>query len=150
MARLLAAGPRVIATGGGAFMSEETRARISEGGISIWLKADLDVLWRRVRKRSHRPLLHSADPESVLKKLLVERYPVYAQAEIEIISQEGPHDAVVDDLLAGLEIYLSQPPLRLIGGSDMTAAADRAAAVLERVNVDLGARSYDILIGEAS
>ena len=67
MARLLTGGPRVIATGGGAFMSEETRARIKENGISVWLKADLDVLWRRVRKRSHRPLLHSADPRASLK-----------------------------------------------------------------------------------
>ncbi len=145
MARLLTGGPRVIATGGGAFMSEETRARIKENGISVWLKADLDVLWRRVRKRSHRPLLHSADPESVLKKLMEERYPIYAEADIAIISQEGPHDVVVEDLLATLQNYLGAGSAEDMSVSEVQ---DRPA-VFEKVNVALGRRSYDILIGEA-
>ncbi|QAY95312.1 3-dehydroquinate synthase [Methylovirgula ligni] len=145
MARLLTGGPRVIATGGGAFMSEDTRARIKENGISIWLKADLDVLWRRVRKRGHRPLLHSADPEGVLKTLMEERYPIYAEADIAIISQEGPHDAVVEDLLATLQSYLGTESAEDAGVNDVR----EKPAIFEKVNVALGRRSYDILIGEA-
>ncbi len=145
MARLLTGGPRVIATGGGAFMSEETRARIKKNGISIWLKADLDVLWRRVRKRNHRPLLQNADPEGVLRKLMEERNPVYAQADIAIISQDGPHDSVVEDLLVTLQQYLcAESP----EDGAMSIVQDKPA-VFARVNVALGRRSYDILIGEA-
>jgi shikimate kinase / 3-dehydroquinate synthase len=139
MARLLAGGAQVIATGGGAFMSEETRARIRETGISIWLKADLDVLWRRVRKRNHRPLLQNTDPEAMLKKLMDERDPIYARADIAVFSHEGPHDAVVEDILARLETYLPQRRVGDAAGSPGTG---------ERVRVDLGARSYDILIGD--
>jgi shikimate kinase / 3-dehydroquinate synthase len=145
MARLLSGGPRVIATGGGAFMSEETRARIKENGISVWLKADLDVLWRRVRKRGHRPLLHNADPEGVLKTLMEERYPIYAQADIAIISQDGPHDAVVEELLAALQNYLDAECAEVAGVSDI----QEMPAIFEKVNVALGRRSYDIWIGEA-
>jgi shikimate kinase / 3-dehydroquinate synthase len=143
MARLLSSGPRVIATGGGAFMSEETRARIKKSGLSIWLKADLDVLWRRVRKRTHRPLLQNADPEGALKKLMDERYPVYAQADLAIISQDGPHEAVIEDLLVTLEHYLGAA-----GTEDgfVDEVKDRPA-IFERVHVPLGSRSYDILIG---
>ncbi|MGP8232917.1 MAG: shikimate kinase [Methylovirgula sp.] len=145
MSRLLTGGPRVIATGGGAFMSGETRTRIRENGISVWLKADLDVLWRRVRKRGHRPLLHNADPEGVLRNLMEERYPIYAQADIAIISQEGPHDAVVEDLLVTLQKYLGAESAEDTGVSEV----QEKPAVFERVNVALGRRSYDILIGEA-
>lgn len=142
MARLLAGGPRVIATGGGAFMNAETRARIAESGVSLWLKGDLDVLWRRVRKRTHRPLLQNPHPEATLKKLMDQRYPIYAKADVTVISQEGPHEAVVEEAVAGLERHLSftlQPN---------ASAADAPAAFFERVAVDLGARSYDIWIGD--
>jgi shikimate kinase / 3-dehydroquinate synthase len=143
MTRLLAGGARVIATGGGAFMSEETRARIRETGISVWLKADLDVLWRRVRKRNHRPLLQNGDPEAMLKTLMEERDPVYAQADITVISREGPHDLVVEDILAGLESKLPQESLSTqAGDADLSGPAR-----IERVRVDLE-RGYDILIGE--
>ena len=71
--------------------------QIKENGVSVWLKADLDVLWRRVRKRNHRPLLQNGDPEGVLKGLMDERYPVYAEADLAIVSQDGPHDSVVED-----------------------------------------------------
>jgi shikimate kinase / 3-dehydroquinate synthase len=142
MTRLLAGGSRVIATGGGAFVSEETRANIVATAISIWLKADLDVLWRRVRKRNHRPLLQNADPEAMLKKLMEERDPIYAQADITVISREGPHDLVVEDILAELKSKLPHASLP-------TQAVDHCApARIERVRVDLGERGYDILIGE--
>lgn len=144
MTRLLAGGPRVIATGGGAFMNEETRAKVREFGISIWLKADLDILWRRVRKRNHRPLLQNGDPEAMLKKLMDERDPIYAQADMAVISREGPHDSVVEDILASLTA-LFFPPLLAPPREDNMASPTEGPAV-ERVRVDLGERSYDILI----
>jgi shikimate kinase/3-dehydroquinate synthase len=142
MARLLKGGPRVIATGGGAFMNEDTRARIKDSGLSIWLRADLDVLWRRVRKRTHRPLLQSTNPEGVLKKLIDERYPVYAQADLTIVSQDGPHDAVIEDLLVTLERYLGAAR-----EDDFVNEVKEKPALFERVHVPLESRSYDILIG---
>lgn len=138
MARLLADGPKVIATGGGAFMTAETRARIAETGVSIWLKGDLDVLWRRVRKRTHRPLLQNPNPEATLKTLMEQRYPIYAKADITVMSHEGPHEAVVDETLAGLERHLAAEP----------ASGASAPAFFERVAVELGPRSYDIWIGD--
>jgi shikimate kinase/3-dehydroquinate synthase len=147
MARLLAGGPRVIATGGGAFMSDQTRASIRESGVSVWLKANLDVLWRRVRKRNHRPLLQNADPEAMLKKLMDERDPVYAQADIAVNSREGPHDAVVEDILAALESHVCLPLPTSPRGGEADPAEGPGSAV-ERVRVDLGTRGYDILIGD--
>ncbi|WP_081929157.1 shikimate kinase [Microvirga sp. BSC39] len=102
IARLLQEGPIVLATGGGAFMNEETRGRIAEQGISIWLKADLDVLMRRVRKRSTRPLLQNPDPEGTMRRLMDLRYPVYATADVTIDSHEAPHDKVVAELIKAL------------------------------------------------
>jgi shikimate kinase len=99
IARLLQEGPMVLATGGGAFMNEETRQAVAEHGISIWLKADLDVLMRRVRKRATRPLLQNPDPEGTMRRLMEERYPVYATADITIDSHESPHDRVVADIV---------------------------------------------------
>ena len=114
MARLLNEGPRVLATGGGAFMNEETRARIAASGISIWLKADLDVLWRRVRKRSHRPLLQGGDPERTLRALLEQRYPVYARADITVVRGMGRRSWRLRKTIDGLEFFLRfspDPPL---------------------------------------
>ncbi|MBB4040600.1 shikimate kinase [Microvirga flocculans] len=108
IARLLQEGPIVLATGGGAFMNEETRKRIAERGISIWLKADLDILMRRVRKRSTRPLLQNPDPEGTMRRLMEQRYPVYATADITIDSHEAPHDRVVADIVKALNAWLSQ------------------------------------------
>ena len=96
IARLLEAGPCVLSTGGGAFMNASTRERIAERGVSIWLKPDFEVLLRRVRKRSNRPLLQTADPEGTLRRLLDERSPTYALADLTIESHEGPHEAVVE------------------------------------------------------
>ena len=106
IARLLGGGPQVLATGGGAFMSPETRARIAERGLSVWLRADADVLMRRVRKRADRPLLRTPDPEGTLRRLLAEREPTYALADIEIHSREAPHEAAVEEIVAALRARL--------------------------------------------
>src|SRR6478735_6094768 len=98
--------PLVLATGGGAFMNAETRERIIELGISIWLKADADVLMRRVRKRSNRPLLQTVDPEATMRRMLAEREPVYALADLTIQSSDEPHEVVVGDTIAALGDYL--------------------------------------------
>ena len=102
IARLLESGQKVLATGGGAFMSETTRGQIAERGVSIWLKPEFDVLMRRVRKRSNRPLLQTENPEATLRKLLDERAPVYGLADIAVESRDGPHDAVVEAILDSL------------------------------------------------
>ena len=105
IARLLDDGPQVLATGGGAFMDEQTRAEIAGKGISVWLKADIDVLMKRVSKRGNRPLLKTADPRATMEKLMDERYPVYAGADITVESREGPHEAVVDAIVSALDDY---------------------------------------------
>lgn len=107
VARLLEAGPQVLATGGGAWMDEETRVRIAARGVSVWLRADVDLIMRRVRKRANRPLLRTADPEATVRELLAEREPVYAQADITIRSSDTPHEAVVVDVVAALSAYLA-------------------------------------------
>jgi shikimate kinase len=105
IARLLEGPPQVLATGGGAFMDGETRARIAEHGVSIWLRTDLDTLMKRVARRSNRPLLKQGDPRAVMERLIGERYPVYAQADITIESCDEPLDAVVDNVIARLESW---------------------------------------------
>lgn len=99
IARLLANGPQVLATGGGAFMNEETRENIAADGISIWLRAELPVLMRRVMKRDTRPLLKSGDPEAVMRQLVEKRYPVYAQADLTVESREVAHETIVDEII---------------------------------------------------
>jgi shikimate kinase len=110
IARLLDHGPAVIATGGGAFMREETRNRIRDRAVSIWLKADAEVIMKRVRRRADRPLLQTADPAATVDRLLGEREPVYQQADITIWSRDVPHEKIVDECLAALHA-------RLCGGS---------------------------------
>ena len=115
IARLLEGGPIVLATGGGAFMREETRSRIAEKAISIWLRADHDVIMRRVRRRADRPLLQTADPEGTVTRLLTEREPIYGKADLTIASRDVPHDRIVDETLETLRAHLcgesaSQPP----------------------------------------
>ncbi|MBZ6077715.1 shikimate kinase [Microvirga puerhi] len=102
IARLLQEGPMVLATGGGAFMNPETRTAIAAAGISVWLKADLDVLMRRVRKRATRPLLKNPDPEGTMRNLMDVRYPVYSTADVTVYSHEAPHDRVVADVIQAL------------------------------------------------
>ncbi len=106
IARLLGQGPQVLATGGGAFVSEETRRHVAEAGISVWLKADPEILMRRVRKRSNRPLLQTADPEGTLRQLLIEREPIYAMADITVQSREEPHENVVEAVLQAVDQFI--------------------------------------------
>ena len=108
IARLLRDGPGVLATGGGAYMDPQTRERIAESGISVWLKADFDVLMRRVRKRQNRPLLQNPDPEGTMRRLIETRYPVYGLADVMVESREIPHDRVVQDALLALHAWLSE------------------------------------------
>jgi shikimate kinase len=112
LARLLRSGPQVLATGGGAFMNAETRAAIGQSGISVWLKADLPLLVRRVAKRNNRPLLKTGDPEVVMQSLMDARYPVYAQADITVESRDVPHEVIVAEILELLAQVLqaSSPP----------------------------------------
>jgi len=107
IARLLDSGPAVLATGGGSFMREETRRRVGEKAVSIWLKADSDVILRRVKRRSDRPLLQTADPAATVNRLLGEREPFYRHADITIASRDVPHDRIVDECIEALHARLS-------------------------------------------
>ena len=103
IARLLSDPPHVLAAGGGAFIDEETRAQIKEHAVSIWLRAPLDLLIQRVLRKDTRPLLRNTDSRATLERLLREREPVYAQADLVIESDEGPHDVVVKRIVAALD-----------------------------------------------
>ena len=134
IARLLNGGPQVLATGGGAFMNAATREAIAARGVSIWLKPEVEVLLARVRKKSNRPLLQTGDPEATLRRLLAERSPTYALADLTIDSRDGPHDSVVDLTLRRL-------------AEKLCGTAEPAAGGRRRVEVPLGARAYTIHIG---
>ncbi len=106
IARLLEAGPQVLATGGGAYMNADTRANIRKHGLSVWLKAELRVLMKRVGRRDNRPLLAGSDPETVMKKLMAERYPVYGEADVTVESRDVPHDVIVAAVIDALAAKL--------------------------------------------
>jgi shikimate kinase len=106
IARLLDNGPAVIATGGGAFMREETRNRIRDKAVSIWLKADADVIMRRVKRRADRPLLQTEDPAATVSRLLEAREPVYQSADLTIWSRDVPHDRIVEECIDALRTRL--------------------------------------------
>jgi shikimate kinase len=107
IARLLEAGPQVLATGGGAFMNDATRANIQRKGVSIWLSAEFEVLLRRLAKRKNeRPMLATEDPDETLRQLMVLREPTYALADITVQSREVPHDAIVNEIAATLATFL--------------------------------------------
>lgn len=103
IARLLDEGVQVLATGGGAWMNEETRSLVNDRGVSVWLKAEFDVLMARVRRRSHRPLLKDPDPEGVMRRLMDERYPIYAEADLVVMSVDAPHEVIVEAVVKALE-----------------------------------------------
>jgi shikimate kinase len=107
--RLLEGGPQVLATGGGAFINPDTRAVIAAKGISIWLKAEPDVLMKRIKRRQDRPLLHTADPAATLRKLLDEREPVYALADLTVQSREVTHDRIVDEIVGAIAGRIGAP-----------------------------------------
>lgn len=99
IARLLGNGPMVLATGGGAVLREQTRARIAERAISIWLKADAEVILRRIRRRADRPLLQTADPAATIGRLIAEREPLYQLADLTIASRDVPYEKIVDECI---------------------------------------------------
>jgi shikimate kinase len=106
IARLLDSGPAVIATGGGAFMREETRNRIREKAVSLWLKADVDTIMKRVKRRADRPLLRTEDPAATVSRLSEAREPVYQGADLTIASRDVPHDRIVDECIDALRARL--------------------------------------------
>jgi shikimate kinase len=116
IARLLDSGPAVIATGGGAFMREETRNRIRDKAVSIWLKADVEIIMKRVKRRADRPLLQTEDPTATVSRLLEAREPFYRTADLTIGSRDVPHDRIVDECMDALRARLcpvapsAQPP----------------------------------------
>ena len=135
ISRLLNNGPQVLATGGGAYMHPETRQRIREDGVSIWLRADLPVLMRRVMKRDTRPLLRDGNPEATMRKLIEARYPIYAEADMTVDSRDEPHDLAVAEIVN-----------RLAAGAVAPAVPVQAPSPSRSVRVELGDRSYDVLI----
>jgi shikimate kinase len=102
IARLLDEAPHVLATGGGAFIDATTRARLTQSAVTVWIKVPVEVLMKRVQRRNTRPLLRTTDPRATLERLLAERTPIYAQADLIIESDDGPHSAAVDQILAAL------------------------------------------------
>ncbi len=102
ISRLLDGKQKVLATGGGAFMDPGTRAIIEQKAVSVWLSGDLALLMKRVRRKSHRPLLKTADPEAVMRELIETRYPTYALANHTIESRDVPHACIVDDVVSAL------------------------------------------------
>jgi shikimate kinase len=108
IARLLAGPVHVLATGGGAYMDAETRARIRERGVSIWLRADRELLVGRVARRTNRPLLKSGDPREILRRLMDERYPVYAEADIVVDSGREAPEVTSDRVVAAVRTHLDQ------------------------------------------
>lgn len=106
ISRLLKEKDLVLATGGGAFVNAETRGLIKSDAVSVWLKADLDVLFERVSRRSNRPLLKTANPRQTLEKLIEDRYPIYAESDVTVLSRDVPQDNVASDVVSALLNYL--------------------------------------------
>lgn len=107
IARLLEETPRILSTGGGAYMDPETRALMRTKALTIWLRAELDVLFERVRKRAHRPLLRQGDPREILDRLMQQRYPIYAEADIVVDSTAQPADRTTEQVIDALRAYLA-------------------------------------------
>lgn len=108
IARILRDADIVLATGGGAFVNPETRALVKAEAISVWLKADFDLLFARVSRRSNRPLLRTENPRGTLKKLIDERYPIYAEADVTVVSRDVPQDTVAADLIEAVLAHLQR------------------------------------------
>ena len=102
IARLLDEAPLVLATGGGAFIDDETRALLAEKATTVWMRADLDVLVKRCGRRSNRPLLKNGNPREILGRLMDIRYPIYAEAHIEVYSRDEPHEIAVNEIIGEL------------------------------------------------
>lgn len=106
IARLMKEGPMVLATGGGAFMNDETRDLILKEAVSVWLDASFETVMERVKRRDHRPILKQPDPEGVMRRLLEVRNPVYAKADLRVLSRPVPHQQIVDEVLEELKEHL--------------------------------------------
>ncbi len=108
IARVLKEQGVVLATGGGAFVNAETRALVKAEAISVWLKAEVDILFERVSRRSNRPLLKTANPRATLEKLIEDRYPIYAEADVTVVSRDVPQDVVAGDVVDAILAYLKR------------------------------------------
>jgi shikimate kinase len=106
ISRLLDEPPHVLSTGGGAYVDPETRALMRAKAITVWLRAELDVLFDRVRKRGHRPLLRNGDPKEVLARLMMQRYPIYAEADVVVDSTAQPADRTTEQVIEALRDHL--------------------------------------------
>jgi shikimate kinase len=104
--RLLKGGPQIFSTGGGAFMNEQTRLGIAARGVSVWLKADLDLLMQRVAKKPSRPLLQNPDPRAVMARLMEQRYPIYAAADITIKTRDERREVIAAEVVEALKAKL--------------------------------------------
>ena len=108
VARLLDQPVHVLATGGGAFIDEQTRTLVRQRGISVWLRAELALLLDRVQRRSNRPLLKQGDPKQVLEQLMHKRYPIYAEADVTVDSRDNPAEQTTQDVLEALHRFLTK------------------------------------------
>jgi shikimate kinase len=119
IARLLEGGPQVLATGGGAFMHPDTRGLVAGKGIAVWLKAEFEVLMKRIRRRHDRPLLKTDDPAATLRKLIDERYPVYGLADLTVESRDVPHEKIVEEIVGAIagRLGVAYPAAAVNGGS---------------------------------
>jgi shikimate kinase len=115
--RVLEGGPQVLSTGGGAFMNAQSRAMIAEHGISVWLKAELDVLFARVFKKQNRPLLKTEDPRGTLERLMHERYPIYGLAHVTVNSRDERKEVIVKEVLEALADHLAEKQARQAQGA---------------------------------
>jgi shikimate kinase len=106
IARLLDGGPQVLATGGGAFMHPQSREAIRAKGVSVWLKAEFDVLMKRIKRRNDRPMLHTDDPAGTLRLLIQERDPVYAEADVTVHSRDVPHETIIAEIISAVALRL--------------------------------------------
>jgi shikimate kinase len=109
--RILETGRQVLSTGGGAFMNEQTRSAIADHGISVWLKADIDILMERVSKKQNRPLLKNPDPRAVMEKLMAERYPVYAKAAVTVPTRDERKEVIATEVIEALAVALGAVPV---------------------------------------
>lgn len=110
ISRLLDGPPHVLSTGGGAYIDNETRALMKEKALTVWLRADLDVLHDRVKKRTHRPLLQQGNPRDILARLIEHRYPIYAEADLVVDSTAQPADRTTDEVFEALRRHLAPAP----------------------------------------
>lgn len=105
--RLLTQKNIVLATGGGAFVNEKTQAIIQNDALSVWIKAEFDLLFARVSRKSNRPLLQTPNPKETLKNLMENRYPIYEKADICVVSRDVPHDSVANEIIGGLNLFFT-------------------------------------------